>query len=129
MIASPVSGSPRRRPRQAEQSREPEHLLNFTALDCCGSRPKPDAFTEDQTEEHRMRISMLCLTGALAIAAIPLSANAQPPQTQPQTGASAAQATPEPGECRRQGWVWEPAGDLTHGQWRPAHCSRRDPTD
>jgi hypothetical protein len=71
-----------------------------------------------------MRLTTLYLTSALTVAAAPLLA-AQPPAMSPPGDAGAEQTTPT--ACKRPGWVWEPAGYLTHGIWRPAHCAPREP--
>jgi len=74
-----------------------------------------------------MRLPMIYLMGALIVASAPFAACAQPSQTAPQPDAAADQTTPPaPAPCRRPGWVWEPAGYLTHGIWRPAHCAPRN---
>lgn len=54
-----------------------------------------------------MRLNTLYLMGALAVAAAPLSAVAQPVQANPQPAAE--QYAPTPAACPA-GWVWEPAG-------------------
>jgi hypothetical protein len=71
-----------------------------------------------------MRLSTLCLIGALTVTAIPLSAYAMPQQSYRQQAASALQDTPAGGTCA-PGWYWEPAGYVTHGKFRPAHCAPR----
>lgn len=69
-----------------------------------------------------MRLNTLYLMGALAVAAAPLSAVAQPVQANPQPAAE--QYAPTPAACPA-GWVWEPAGYMGNGHWRPAHCAAR----
>jgi hypothetical protein len=71
----------------------------------------------------KMRLNTLYLMSALAVAAVPLSAAAQPVQSNPQT-AAAEQYAPTPAPCPA-GWVWEPAGYMGNGHWRPAHCAAR----
>jgi hypothetical protein len=74
-----------------------------------------------------MRLQNLYFVGALAAVAIPLSAGAQslPANHQstanPQTVSQAARKCPP-------GSVWEPAGYLGSGKWRPAHCASRGRT-
>ena len=69
-----------------------------------------------------MRLNTLYLIGALAVAAAPLSAVAQPVQPNPQPAAE--QYAPTPAACPA-GWIWEPAGYMGNGHWRPAHCAAR----
>jgi hypothetical protein len=74
-----------------------------------------------------MRLQHLYFVGALAAAAIPLSAGAQPllandqSTTNYQTISQAARKCPA-------GSVWEPAGYLGSGKWRPARCASRSHT-
>ncbi len=70
-----------------------------------------------------MRLGVLYLVSALAVSAIPLSAGAQPDQPNSQTASAPAPTAPQPGACRRPGWVWVRAGIVTHGVWRPVHCA------
>ena len=66
-----------------------------------------------------MRLQALSFIGALAVTAIPLSAGAQslPANDQPvpnaEVYARSAEACPA-------GLIWEPAGYLSSGKWRPA---------
>jgi hypothetical protein len=69
-----------------------------------------------------MRLNTLYLMGALAVAAVPLSAAAQPLQPNRQTAAEQSAAT---SAACPAGWVWEPAGYMGNGHWRPAHCAAR----
>jgi hypothetical protein len=69
-----------------------------------------------------MRLNTLYLMGALAVAGAPLSAAAQPAPANRQTAAGQYAATPT--ACPA-GWVWEPAGYMGNGHWRPAHCAAR----
>jgi hypothetical protein len=69
-----------------------------------------------------MRLNTLYLMGALAVAAAPLSALAQPVQANRQLAVE--QYAPTPAACPA-GWVWEPAGYMGNGHWRPAHCAAR----
>jgi hypothetical protein len=69
-----------------------------------------------------MRLNTLYLMGALAFAAPPLSAVAQPAQANRQPAAE--QYAPTPAACPA-GWIWEPAGYMGSGHWRPAHCAAR----
>jgi hypothetical protein len=71
-----------------------------------------------------MRLNTLCLIAALTVTAIPLAANAMPPQLYRQQAANAPQDMPPASVCG-PGWYWEPAGYVTHGKFRPAHCARR----
>lgn len=78
-----------------------------------------------------MRLNSLYLMGALAAATVPLSAAAQTVQENRQTAADieqpaagAEQKTMAPDACPA-GWVWEPAGYMGNGHWRPAHCAER----
>ena len=79
-----------------------------------------------------MRLNTLYLVGALTVLAVPLSAAAQPGQPYPQTGAGAEQAAasveqaaPAADACPPN-WVWEPAGYMSYGKWRSAHCAPRN---
>jgi hypothetical protein len=69
-----------------------------------------------------MRWNTFYLMAALAIAAVPLPAAAQSVQGNRQTAAEQYAATPA--ACPA-GWVWEPAGYMGDGHWRPAHCAAR----
>ena len=69
-----------------------------------------------------MRLNTLYLMGMLTVAAVPLSAVAQPVQANRQPAAD--QYAPTPAACPA-GWVWEPAGYMGNGHWRPAHCAAR----
>jgi hypothetical protein len=85
-----------------------------------------------------MRLQTLYFIGALAVAAIPLTAGARslpandqwttnaqaalPENDQPNTNAQAdTQAAPQ---CP-PGYDWEPAGYLGGGTWHPAFCGSR----
>jgi hypothetical protein len=72
-----------------------------------------------------MRLNTLYLIGTLAVAAVPLSAAAQPVQANRQTAAGTEQTMTAPDACAT-GWVWEPAGYMGNGHWRPAHCAARN---
>lgn len=71
-----------------------------------------------------MRLCFLCLTGALIVAAIPLSARAvlagadYEARTNARQTASATYACPP-------GYYWEPDAYAPHGKFRPAHCAVR----
>src|ERR1700730_14572442 len=62
----------------------------------------------------KMRLNTVYLLGALAVAAVPLSAVAQPVQANRQ---AAEQYALTPAACPA-GWVWEPAGYMGNGHWR-----------
>jgi hypothetical protein len=70
-----------------------------------------------------MQLNTLYLLAALSVAAVPLSAGAQPAHPNRQTTANAEQTTRD--ACP-SGWVWEPAGYMGNGHWRPAHCAARN---
>src|SRR5260370_41415999 len=72
----------------------------------------------------KMRLNTVYLLGALAVAAVPLSAVAQPVQANRQ---AAEQYAPTPAACPA-GWVWEPAGYMGNGHWRGAEWAAPDPT-
>lgn len=74
-----------------------------------------------------MRLQALYFSGALAVAAIPLSAGAQslPTYNQP---APNFQGYGQLAEACPAGWVWEQPGYLSSGKWRPAHCAPRSTT-
>lgn len=69
-----------------------------------------------------MRLNALVLLGAITVAAIPLSAGAEPAQEDHQGVASHQEAAPAEDACG-PGWSWEQAGYAKHGKWRPAHCA------
>jgi hypothetical protein len=71
-----------------------------------------------------MRLRALCLTGALIVAAIPLSAGAVPVAADHAAGTGARQAVSVMYTCR-PGYYWEPDGYAPHGKFRPAHCAVR----
>jgi len=71
-----------------------------------------------------MRLHALYLAGALTALAIPLSAGAQPVYTNRQ-GAATEQYASRLAACPA-GWVWEPAGYMGNGHWRPEHCAPRN---
>ena len=73
-----------------------------------------------------MRLNVLYFLGALAVAAIPISAVAQPDQADRQPAAGAQQAKTLASKACPAGWVWEPAGYMGNGHWRPAHCATRN---
>ena len=72
-----------------------------------------------------MKLRSLYVTGALITTAIPLSALAAPAPANHQTAISGEQAVSAKKSCPA-GWIWEPAGYMGNGHWRPAHCARRD---
>ena len=72
-----------------------------------------------------MRLNTLYLMGALAVAAAPVSAVAQPVHANRQPAAGTEQTVRERHTCPT-GWVWEPAGYMGNGHWRPAHCAARN---
>ena len=79
-----------------------------------------------------MRLQTLYFIGAFAVAAIPLSAGAQslPANDQPanhQWTSNAEADKPAVQQCP-PGYVWEPAGYLGGGTWRPAFCGSRSKT-
>jgi hypothetical protein len=71
-----------------------------------------------------MRVNALCLIGAVAVLAIPLSAGAAPAQADRQAAVSAEQARPAAFPCP-PGYYWEPAAYAPHGKFRLAHCAAR----
>jgi hypothetical protein len=71
-----------------------------------------------------MRLNALCLIGAVAVLAIPQSAEAVPAQADRQAAVSAEQARPAAFPCP-PGYYWEPAAYAPHGKFRPAHCAVR----
>ena len=71
-----------------------------------------------------MRLHALSLTGALIVAAIPLSAGAAPVAANYSAGTSARQAASAMYTCP-PGYYWEPDGYAPHGKFRPAHCTLR----
>lgn len=74
-----------------------------------------------------MRLQALYFIGALAAAAVPLSAGAQSlPANDQWTGNS--QAAEQAGQTCPPGWVWEGAGYLGGGKWTPGHCASRSHT-
>jgi hypothetical protein len=74
-----------------------------------------------------MRLQNLYLVGALAAAAIPLSAGAQSLPANDQSTTNSQTVNRADQKCP-PGWVWEPAGYLGSGQWRPARCASRSQT-
>ena len=74
-----------------------------------------------------MRLENLYLLGALAVAAIPVSAGAQSLLANDQSTANSRVVTQAARKCP-PGWVWEPAGYLGSGKWRPAHRASRGHT-
>lgn len=73
-----------------------------------------------------MRFQNLYFLGALAVAAIPLSAGAQSLLANDQSTTNKA-VTQADRRCP-PGSVWEPAGYLGSGKWRPARCASRSRT-
>jgi hypothetical protein len=71
-----------------------------------------------------MRVNALCLIGAVAVLAIPLSAGAAPAQADRQAAVSAEQARLAAFPCP-PGYYWEPAAYAPHGKFRLAHCAAR----
>ena len=72
-----------------------------------------------------MGMRSLYLASALIATAIPLSAGAAPAPSNQQSTVSVEQAVPAMETCPA-GWVWEPAGYMGNGHWRPAHCASRN---
>ena len=72
-----------------------------------------------------MRMRSLYLASALIAAAIPLSAGAAPSPANYQSATTVGQAVPALDSCPA-GWIWEPAGYMGNGHWRPAHCAPRN---
>ena len=72
-----------------------------------------------------MQMRSLYLTSALVAAAIPLSAGAAPATVSYQSAANVEQYAPAPNSCPAS-WIWEPAGYMGNGHWRPAHCAPRN---
>ena len=62
-----------------------------------------------------MRLSMLYLLSALAVAVVPLSAAAQE---------SASLPTAASGDACAVGWRWVPAGYNKETEWASGHCER-----
>jgi hypothetical protein len=71
-----------------------------------------------------MKLHSLYLTSALVATTIPLSALAAPTVADHQA-VSGEQAVSAKKSCPA-GWIWEPAGYMGNGHWRPAHCARRN---
>jgi len=74
-----------------------------------------------------MRLQALYLSGALAVAALPLSAGAQSLPTYDPPAAS-AQAYTQSAEACPAGSVWEHGGYTGGGTWRAPHCASRSGT-
>jgi hypothetical protein len=74
-----------------------------------------------------MRLQMLYFLGALAVAAVPLSAGAQSLPANGQWTAN-AQADNQAAQQCPPNYDWEPAGYLGGGKWIPGHCASRDHT-
>ena len=72
-----------------------------------------------------MGMRTLYLASALIATAIPLSAGAAPAPADQQSAAATGQYAPTSAVCPAT-WVWEPAGYMGNGHWRPAHCAPRD---
>ena len=79
-----------------------------------------------------MRLQTLYFIGALAVAAIPLTAGAQslPANDQWTNGqwTTSAQADNQTAQRCPPGYEWEPAGYLGGGHWHPAFCGSRSKT-
>lgn len=69
-----------------------------------------------------MRMPSLYLAGALIAAAIPLSAGATAAAEPYQSATSVGQYASAPNPCPA-GSVWEPAGYMGNGHWRPSIAS------
>jgi hypothetical protein len=74
-----------------------------------------------------MRLQNLYFVGALAAAAIPLSAGAQRLPANDRSTTNSQTVSQANRRCP-PGWVWEPAGYLGSGKWRPARCASRGRT-
>jgi hypothetical protein len=72
-----------------------------------------------------MRLDTLYLLGALAVAAAPLSAAAQPASATDQGPTNAQFNMTMPDACPA-GSIWEPAGYTGNGDWQTAHCVHRN---
>jgi hypothetical protein len=73
-----------------------------------------------------MRMRSLYLTSTLIAAAIPLSAGATAAAAEPyQSATSVGQYASALNTCPA-GSVWEPAGYMGNGHWRPEHCAPRN---
>jgi hypothetical protein len=72
-----------------------------------------------------MRMRSLIMTSALIATAVPLCAVAGPAAANDLSAANVEQAAPAPENCPA-GWIWEPAGYMGNGHWRPAHCAPRN---
>jgi hypothetical protein len=72
-----------------------------------------------------MRTCSLYLTSALIAVAIPLSVGAAAAPANYQSAGNVEQYAPAPDACPT-GWIWEPAGYMGNGHWRPAHCAPRN---
>src|SRR5260370_4455192 len=70
----------------------------------------------------KMRLNTVYLLGALAVAAVPLSAEAQPV---PANRQAAEQYAPTPAACPA-GWVLEPAGYMGNCHWPGGPFARRN---
>jgi hypothetical protein len=73
-----------------------------------------------------MRLDTLYLLGALAVAAAPLSAAAQPASATDQGGPANAQFDMTMPDACPAGSIWEPAGYTGNGDWQMAHCVHRN---
>jgi hypothetical protein len=73
-----------------------------------------------------MRLNTLYFMGALALAAAPLSAAAQPTSATDQRLANAEFNMTMPPNACAAGSIWEPAGYRGNGDWQAGHCERRD---
>ena len=74
-----------------------------------------------------MRLQALYFIGALAFAAIPLSAGAQSLPANEQSNANAQAVGPPAQQCP-SGYDFEPGGYMGGGTWRPPHCASRSKT-
>jgi hypothetical protein len=72
-----------------------------------------------------MRLDTLYLLGALAVAAAPLSAAAQPISATDQGPVNTQFDMTMPDVCPA-GSIWEPAGYTGNGDWQMAHCMPRN---
>ena len=73
-----------------------------------------------------MRVRILYLASALIATALPLSAGAVPALFGHHSIAAKVEQAKSAKKHCSAGSVWEPAGYLGHGHWRPAHCAARN---
>jgi hypothetical protein len=71
-----------------------------------------------------MTMRTLYLASALVALAVPLSAGAAPALSGQQSAAAVEHIRSLKKICPA-GSVWEPAGYMGNGHWRPAHCAAR----